>query len=110
MIDTADLSPQDFQSLVGKTFLVSVPAGQVALKLDNVKTLSEATKRDTHVEIDGRVLPPRRAFALVLEGPFEPLLPQKIYQVEVPELGQAELFIVPFRQEQGLTLYEIGFS
>lgn len=80
------------------------------MRLDNVKLLSEATRRDNHLEIDGRVLPPRQAFALTLEGPREPLLYQGVYEIAFPDLGTHLLFVSPFRQDHDCTLYEIAFS
>ncbi|WGW02977.1 DUF6916 family protein [Tropicibacter oceani] len=110
MIDLAALTPQDFEPLVGKGFVVRGDEGALVLTLDNIKLLSEATIRDSHIEIDGKVLPPRRAFSLVLEGPREPLLDGCMHEVEIPGLGQAALFVSPFRQDQTCALYEINFS
>lgn len=110
MIDLAQLTPQSFEPLIGKDFVVMGPHGEVALSLDNIKHGSAATLRDASVEIDGVVLPPRQAFALTLEGPLEPLLASQAYDIRVPELGEMMLLLSPFRQDQNCTLYEIAFS
>jgi len=110
MTDISQLTPQDFEPLIGQAFFVSSDFGQVALTLDNIKHGSEATLRDSPVEIEGRVLPPRRAFSLTLEGPREPLLEAQIYRMQMPGIGGVELFVSPFRQDADCTLYEIGFS
>jgi hypothetical protein len=44
----------------------------------------------------GSTTPGRRTqFSLVFRGPPQPLLPQRIYRLEHPELGAFELFLVP---------------
>ena len=110
MIDIADMTHETFAPLVGQMLVVAGPSGPVEMRLDNVKLLSEATRRDNRVEIDGRVLPPRRAFALTLEGPREPVLGQATYGVDFPGLGQYALFVSPFRQDHDCALYEIPFG
>jgi len=94
----------------GQEFTVMAPDGAVVLVLDNVKLLSEATKRDNKLVIDGRELPPRRAFSLTFEGPHDPVLPPRTYPVSHATLGQFDMFLSAFRQDQDCTLYEAGFS
>lgn len=109
-IDLIAADHDSFAPFVGTVFTAAAPAGPVALTLDNVKLLSEATRRDNRVEIDGREHPPRRAFSLTFEGPTEPVLPQGIYRLEHPGCGTLELFLSPFRQDRDCMLYEAGFS
>lgn len=108
MTDLALLKPTDFEPLCGCA--VAVEGVPVTLTLDNVKEHGPHTRRDGHIEIGGRVLPPRQAFALVLEGPREPLLGQGTYGLDFPGLGTLGLFMVPFRQDATCTLYEITFN
>ncbi|MFW2541887.1 DUF6916 family protein [Primorskyibacter sp. 2E107] len=110
MTDLATLTPAHFEGLTGQTVTTDTADGPVSLLLDNVKQLGRQTLRDNHIEIEGRVLPPRQAFVIVLEGPREPVLEQRIREIEFPELGRLSLFMVPFRQDHDCTLYEIGFS
>lgn len=110
MTDIAALLPEDFEPLVGKPLTLSVDGGDFTLMLDNIKRMSAGTKRDNHIEIDGKVLPPRQAFALTLEGPREPVLSPQAYEFDLPGLGKAALFMSPFRQDHDCTLYEVLFG
>lgn len=110
MTDIADLTHDSFSGLVGTTVTVLTRLGPVALTLDNIKLFSQTTLRDNHLEIDGKVLPPRRAFALTLEGPLEPELPPDTYEIEIGDLGKMVLFLSAFRRDQTCMLYEIAFS
>jgi hypothetical protein len=109
-IDLNTATHETFRPFVGSVFSVSAASGPVELTLDNVKLASEATIRDSHVEVDGVVLPPRRAFALTFEGPQTPVLHQGIYPLDHPEIGRLDLFLVPFRQDAVCSLYESVFS
>lgn len=109
-VDIAGMTHETFAPLVGQTLVLRADEVTLELLLDNVKLLSEATRRDNHLEIDGQVLPPRRAFALTLEGPREPLLHQGVYEIGFPGLGTHLLFVSPFRQDHDCALYEIAFS
>lgn len=52
----------------------------------------------------------RLPFSLTFEGPQQPLLPQRIYRVEHPELEAMEIFLVPVsRSDQGVQ-YEAVFN
>ncbi|WP_136442428.1 DUF6916 family protein [Pacificoceanicola onchidii] len=110
MIDLATLAPGHFEPLTGKSITVTAGGESVSMTLDNVKSLGAKTKRDSHLEIDGKVIPPREAFVIVIEGPREPVVDQGVYAIDFPELGTLELFMVPFRQDHSCMLYEIGFS
>ena len=61
-------------------------------------------------EIDGKVIPPRSAFALTFEGPRAPILKQAMYQMSHAELGDISLFLSPFRQDASCALYESVFN
>ena len=52
----------------------------------------------------------REPFSIVLRGPAEPLLPQRIYRLEHDELGPLELFLVPIGQDADGTRYEAVFA
>lgn len=109
-IDPITATHETFAPFVGQRFTVQGPGGPLPLVLDNVKLFSEATRRDNHLEIDGVVYPPRRAFALTLEGPKDPLLPDAIYTVDLPGGDRLDLYVKPFRQDHDCTLYEVVFN
>ena len=64
--------------------------------------------------VDTRDLPspsPREApFAIELEGPAAPLLPQAIYPVVHPLHGSLELFVVPIGRTAAHVRYEVIFN
>lgn len=64
--------------------------------------------------VDTRDLPspsPREApFAIELEGPASPLLPQAIYPMVHPLHGRLELFIVPIARDAAHVRYEVIFN
>ena len=53
----------------------------------------------------------REPFSLLFHGPPEPVLPQRIYPLEHPELGKLELFLVPIGPDPNGTMqYEAVFN
>lgn len=110
MTDIGTLTAADFKAHTGKTVTVLFDNGSVPLILESVKEMSDATVRDTVVEVDGKTIPPRRAFSLVLVGPTAPLLDEACYRLDFPEFGEVALSMGPFRQDAKETLYQIMFS
>ena len=54
---------------------------------------------------------PRSApFAVTLQGPRDPMLPQGIYPLMHPTLGQLDIFIVPVARDKTSTSYELIFN
>jgi hypothetical protein len=49
-------------------------------------------------------------FSLVFRGPLDGFLQQNTYQLEHPELGAFDLFIVPIRQDTEGFYYEAVFN
>ncbi|AKO96782.1 MAG: hypothetical protein RID15_04170 [Marinovum algicola] len=109
-IDIAAAAPEDFDSLIGDIFAVDSRPDPVRLVLDNVKRFEGSSIRDNEVEIDGRILPPRQAFALTFEGPREPQLDSQMFEIRHPQLGVLRLFLSPFRQDRTCMLYEAVFN
>lgn len=55
----------------------------------------------------------RQPFSLLFRGPAEPVLPQAIYRIEHPRLGELDLFLVPIGPEpdgDARILYEAIFN
>ena len=109
-LDLVTATHQTFAPFVGQVFAVAAPGGAVEMTLDNVKLLGERTQRDNHLEIEGVVYPPRRAFALTFVGPKEPVLPATTYPISHPETGTMHLYLSGFRQDRDGMLYESAFS
>lgn len=109
-IDLITATAETFRPHVGTAFTCDSDAGPVVLRLDNIKVFEGSTIRDNHLEIAGVVYPPRKAFALTLIGPREPLLRQGLRVLAHPGLGPLTLFVSPFRQDHDCTLYESVFN
>lgn len=109
-IDLVTATDDTFRPYVGESFTVDSVAGLVVLVLDNVKIFAGSTIRDSHLEIGGVVYPPRKAFALTLVGPREPVLRPAMMVLAHPDLGPLTLFVSPFRQDHDCTLYESVFN
>lgn len=109
-IDLVTATAETFRPHVGQTFTVDSVVGPVVMTLDNVKIFEGSTIRDNHLEIAGVVYPPRKAFALTLVGPREPVLRPAMMALAHPVIGPLTLFVSPFRQDHDCTLYESVFN
>ena len=97
----ADLELSHFADRVHEK--VRIHAGEIVLDAE-LTTVTPLGGRDA--DAGGG----RRPFSLIYRGPLSPILPQKIYPVEHPELGTLELFLVPVGPEQGGMRYEAVFT
>lgn len=52
----------------------------------------------------------RAPFSLLFRGPMEPIMPQRIYTLEHPELGRFDLFLVPIGPDGTGMRYEAVFN
>ena len=109
-IDLAQATHESFADLVGQAFEVRTSAGAVVLTLDNIKLFPASALRDNRLEVDGRVLPARAAFALTFEGPREPMLESGSYDIHHPDTGTMWLLLSPFRRDHDCMLYECVFN
>jgi hypothetical protein len=50
------------------------------------------------------------SFSMVFQGPPEPVWNQRLLRVEHPELGEGEIFLVPFAQVEKGVQYEAQFN
>lgn len=109
-IDLITATHETFEPFVKQTFEVDTEQGPLSLVLDNIKIFETSTIRDNHLEIDGVVHPPRKAFALTFEGPREPVLTSMTYRVTHHKIGTLELFLSGFRRDHNCMLYESTFN
>jgi hypothetical protein len=93
------LSVEDFRPALGTTFLLD---GTHRLELVDARTVPDAPAHDDA----GR----RSPFSVIFRGPRDPLLPQRIYRLEHPDLGALELFVVPIGQDADATRYQAVFG
>ena len=102
MLDT--LTSADFSPYLNQTFRIHAESSRsLEAELIEVSELGPDPTRDEEVLR-------KRAFSIVLRGPREPLLPQRIYQVEHEELGMLGLFLVPIGPDGEGMRYEAVFT
>ena len=93
-----------FEDRVGEIFEVTLPGPTpVALRLVDATESSEPGGRGPQGQ-------PRLQFSLLLRGPQEPLLPQALYPLHHPDLGDLDLFLVPVGRDADGTTYEAVFA
>jgi hypothetical protein len=94
--DLAALTPDDFEPLVGGTFVLG---GESALELE----LVEVKRLGTALREGG-------GFSLLFASAPGPFRRQAIYRVEHPALGVLELFVVPLGPKNNTNQYEVIFT
>ena len=91
------LTRQDFDSLGDEPLVLHYAGRQIHLVVTESRDLPP---------ISPRAAP----FAVVLDGPSEPLLPQAVYQIAHPRRGTLDLFIVPIARDARRSQYELIFN
>lgn len=94
--DLGTLAMSDFDTRRDETFVVQTQP-EIHLQLTHVRPLGDS----------GR---PGGAFSLWFMGEPGPFLPQSIYPVVHPQLGQLNIFLVPLGPRDGKNLYETIFT
>ncbi len=103
------LSLEAFTPCLHQTFQVTVSEGHViTFELIEVKPLSPSAPLSAQSWGRASEVPIRQEpFSLIFRGPLNPLLPQKLYRLEHPELGPIEgLFFVPLDTDSRGVYYE----
>jgi hypothetical protein len=95
--DIAQLTAADFEPRIEDDFHIRTPAGEVQLKLVEVRKLGQAVRQGS-------------AFSLTFRSPPGPFLPQAIHPLRHPALGVLELFLVPLGPKDGGNSYEAVFT
>jgi hypothetical protein len=98
------LTSADFQPFFEQTFHIRLESGD-ALKV----VLIEVTELGSEQEWDGDS-GRRKPFSLLFRGAMEPLLPQRIYRVEHPDMGALDIFLVPVGPDREGMCYEALFA
>lgn len=105
-IDMIHATAESFSDYVGDKFEVHSGDKVTTLTLDNIKLHDEKYMRDNHLEIQGVVYPPRRPFSLTFIGPLDPILAVSMHALKHATLGDLELFLSAFRQDNDNVFYE----
>ena len=97
------LTSADFRPYLDQPFAIHYGGDEpLAAALARVTDLGPAPERPG--------APARAPFAVILRGPYQPVLPQRIYRVEHESLGAIEIFIVPVGPDQQGMCYEAIFN
>ncbi len=100
------LEGTDFSPLLHQKFHISTESPlPLEAELIEVTELGSDTSRASAATNERR-----RSFSIVLRGPKEPLLQQRIYQVEHPKIGTLDLFLVPIGPDEEGMRYEAVFN
>ena len=78
--------------------------------MDLELVLVEAIDLSTEGQRSASATEPRAPFSIVFRGPRTPILPQRIYRVAHPEIGDFELFLVPIGPDEQGMRYEAVFT
>ena len=96
-VDIAALTAADFEPRIADEFRVAAPAGEIALKLVEVRRLGKAIRQGD-------------AFSLTFLSPPGPFLPQAIYPLQHPAFQALDMFLVPLGPKDGGNSYEAVFT
>lgn len=89
----------DFQACLNQTFLLKTDDYEDELELIQVDRMSQAQAPDGN-----------EAFAVVFQSARPEPIPQRIYHMSNPQMGELELFIVPIGKDETGVRYEAVFS
>ena len=95
-----DLTIDDFRGRLDEVFQLQAEPSAIELRL------MEAEPTGSPRPDAGRTQP----FSLVFTGPQQPLLPQAVYRLEHPEMGELDIFLVPIGSDPDGTRYEAVFN
>jgi hypothetical protein len=98
----SDVTLATFEPRLGESFRIALDDGQ---SLD-VELVEAAASWGGAPPSEGRGEP----FSIVFRGPYEPVLPQRIYRIEHDELGALEIFLVPIGPDESGMRYEAVFA
>lgn len=97
-----DFTAATFSGRIGQVFRVLADAAPLDLEL--------LAAREAPRGVDDVAGGVRTPFSIVFRGPFEPVLPQRIYKFEKEDLGTFEIFIVPIGPDETGMQYEAVFG
>jgi len=102
MLDKVTVSV--FAEALGSAFRVRAEFNRI-VDLELVEAKALATRSGAPIAV-----PRQEPFSILLRGPLEPILPQRIYALEHASLGPLELFLVPVGRDAKGICYEAVFN
>ena len=114
------LTQEDFHRRLNETFRLRLEQETLGLRLTEAEKLGEPRAaldrtggQAPFPRVGKEPVPPgpqRQAFSLVFTGPPTPVLPQRIYRLEHPEMGSLDIFLVPIGIGPEGTRYQAIFN
>lgn len=94
------LQLNDFSSQLNQTFSLAVGTASMSLTLIEIQPLQN------------QIFPGQRRdpFCLIFQGASPITLPQQLYKISHPDIGEIEMFLVPIGVNPGGTLYQAVYS
>ncbi|EIC29892.1 DUF6916 family protein [Methylomicrobium album] len=93
------LTKENWEACLNEDFQVQIDdRNAVDMKLVSVSGFGRS--------LNGR----REAYSLLFQGPGQPVLVQRIYRVQQPQLGSMDIFLVPVGKDAGGIQYEAVFT
>jgi len=90
----------DFTGLVNQTFAASLQDGEMPFVLVEARSLAAGAPQDAL----------RVPFSLLFRSTASFPLPQQIYRMRHPSLGEVDIFLVPVAREREGFLYQASFN
>jgi len=101
-----ELTAESFQPHLDETFTVRVDLIDSAYPTMDLTLVSVSPLGRPPAADEDR----RHAFALLFQGPAEPVLAQRMFQVDNERLGSLDLFLVPVGSDREGMQYEAVFT
>jgi hypothetical protein len=98
MLDLATVRCAQFAACLNQDFEVETAGGRFLLQLSEARPLGSRPESI------------REPFALTFVGPAKLRLPQQIYKMRNPTLGEMEIFLVPIGADQTSSAFEAVFN
>ena len=95
-----DLTYQNFENCLNQVFRLTHDGGTFEIKL------IECQRLNSHGRNEGQ----REPFSLIFLGPKQPVLPQRMYEFDLGQLGSFDIFIVPIGPASSGMRYEAVFA
>lgn len=95
-----NLTEKEFSQHLNSTFQVKFVDGELPLELVEVKSYPASPSEQSGME----------RFSVFFDGPRDLRLPQATYQLQHPEMGDVDIFLVPISGDEKGIRYEAVFN
>ena len=98
MLELDKVRCEEFATCLDEDFVVAAPGGDFFLKLSEARPLGARPGTD------------REPFSVIFLGPGGLRLPQAIYKLNHPKLGEMEIFLVQIAADRDSSSFEAVFN